>query len=36
MLEELAAYAENLGSTKEPQSGRQEYLESIMNNIMFG
>jgi xylose isomerase len=35
-LEELAAYAEKLGSTSEPQSGRQEYLEGIMNNIMFG
>ena len=34
-LEELAAYAENLGSTTEPQSGRQEYLESVLNNIMF-
>ena len=34
-LEELAAYAENLGSTIEPQSGRQEYLESVINNVMF-
>ena len=35
-LEELAAYAEKLGSTTQPQSGRQEYLESVLNNVMFG
>ena len=34
-LEELSAYAENLGNTKEPQSGRQEYLESVLNSVMF-
>lgn len=32
---ELAEYAEKLGSTNEPQSGRQESLEGIINNIMF-
>ena len=32
---ELAEYAEKLGSTTEPQSGRQEYLEGIINSIMF-
>ncbi len=35
-LEELAAYAEKLGSTKEPKSGRQEYLNSIINSVLFG
>ena len=34
-LEELAVYAEKLGSTTQPQSGRQEYLESVLNNVMF-
>lgn len=34
-LEELAAYAENLGAPELPGSGRQEYLESIVNNILF-
>ena len=34
-LEELAAYAERLANTSEPQSGRQEYLQSIVNNVMF-
>ena len=34
-LEELSEYAENLGSTKQPESGRQEYLESILNSVMF-
>ncbi len=34
-LEELAAYAEKLGAPKLPGSGRQEYLESIVNNILF-
>ena len=34
-LEELATYAENLGLTTEPKSGRQEYLESVLNNVMF-
>ena len=34
-LEELSAYAEQLGKTNEPESGRQEYLNSIINAIMF-
>jgi len=34
-LEELAAYAEQLGKTDEPASGRQEYLNSIINAVMF-
>ena len=35
-LEELAAYAEKLGVPKMPGSGKQEYLESIVNAILFG
>lgn len=31
-LEELAEYAESMGA---PGSGRQEYLESIVNNVLF-
>ena len=34
-LTELADYAINLGDTKNVQSGRQEYLESVMNSILF-
>ena len=34
-LEELAAYAENMGAPELPGSGRQEYLESIVNSILF-
>lgn len=34
-LEELSEYAENLGAPKLPGSGRQEYLEGIVNNILF-
>lgn len=34
-LSELADYAINMGDTKNVQSGRQEYLESIMNSILF-
>ena len=34
-LEELAAHAEQLGKTDEPASGRQEYLNSIINAVMF-
>ncbi|MBR6728746.1 MAG: xylose isomerase [Clostridia bacterium] len=34
-LEELAAYAEKLGHTKEPQSGRQEYLSGVLNSVLF-
>ena len=32
---ELAEYAENIGAPELPLSGRQEYLQSIINNIMF-
>ena len=35
-LEELADYAEALGAPALPQSGRQEYLQSIVNQIIFG
>jgi xylose isomerase len=35
-LEELAAYAENMGTPELPSSGRQEYLQAIVNNLMFG
>ena len=35
-LEELAAYAEELGNAKLPGSGRQEMLESIVNSVLFG
>ncbi len=34
-LSELSAYAEKLGNAKIPESGRQEYLESVINNILF-
>ena len=34
-LEQLAAYAEEMGAPKLPSSGRQEYLQSIVNEIMF-
>ena len=34
-LSELASYAENLGDAKNVESGRQEYLESVMNSILF-
>lgn len=34
-LEELAAYAENMGAPALPGSGRQEYLEAVVNNILF-
>ena len=35
-LEELSAYAVNLNIVNEKNSGRQEYLESVINDIMFG
>ena len=35
-LESLAAYAENMGAPALPGSGRQEYLESVVNSILFG
>ena len=34
-LEELASFAENMGAPTFPASGRQEYLQSIINEIMF-
>lgn len=34
-LEELAEYAEKLGAPELPGSGKQEYLESIINSILF-
>ena len=34
-LSELARIAENIGAPKLPSSGRQEYLEAIVNNILF-
>lgn len=35
-LEELAVYAEKLGAPELPSSGRQEYLQHIVNNVLFG
>ena len=35
-LEDLALEAEKMGSPKLPGSGRQEYLESIVNQVLFG
>jgi xylose isomerase len=35
-LESLAEYALNLNVVEDKNSGRQEYLESIINTIMFG
>jgi xylose isomerase len=34
-LEELSEYAEKLGKPALPSSGRQEYLESIVNSVLF-
>lgn len=34
-LTSLACYAESLGAPAMPDSGRQEYLQSIVNNILF-
>ena len=34
-LAELASYAEACGEAKLPESGRQEYLESVVNDILF-
>ena len=33
--EELAAYAKNIGAPELPESGREEYLEAIVSNILF-
>jgi xylose isomerase len=35
-LEELADYAQALGSPADPGSGRQEYLERVLNDVLFG
>ena len=35
-LQELAAYAEAIGAPKLPASGSQEYLQSIVNTVLFG
>ena len=35
-LEELAAYAEQMGAPALPGSGKQEYLESVVNSVLFG
>ena len=34
-LEELAARASDLKAPKVPASGRQEYLEGVLNNIIL-
>lgn len=34
-LEELSAYAETLGTPELPSSGNQEYLQHVVNNILF-
>lgn len=35
-LAELAAYAEEMGAPQLPGSGRQEHLERVVNEILFG
>jgi len=35
-LSELAAIAEELGAPALPASGKQEYLQSVVNQILFG
>lgn len=35
-LQELAAYAEEMGAPELPGSGRQEQLESVVNSVLFG
>ncbi len=35
-LEELSALAEQMGAPELPASGKQEYLESIVNQVLFG
>ena len=35
-LKELSDYAEKMGSPKMPGSGRQEYLQSALNQTLFG
>lgn len=34
-LEKLSAYAETLGAPELPSSGNQEYLQHVVNNILF-
>ena len=34
-LAELAQVAENMGAPELPSSGKQEYLQNIINQIMF-
>lgn len=34
-LAELAAYAEKMGSPRLPGSGKQEYLQAVVNNLFF-
>jgi xylose isomerase len=34
-LERLAAHAERLGKPTPPESGRQEYLQRLVNEILF-
>jgi xylose isomerase len=35
-LEDLAAYARTLKGDLIPASGKQEYLESVLNSVIFG
>lgn len=35
-LKELSEYAENLGKPEQPASGKQERLEAIVNQMLFG
>ena len=35
-LEELAEYAASLKAPEMPASGRQEYLQSVVNQVLFG
>lgn len=35
-LQELSDYAERLGQPEAPESGKQEYLESVVNQVLFG
>lgn len=35
-MEQLEAYALQLGDVTTNRSGRQEYLENIVNAVMFG
>lgn len=35
-LKELSAYAEKLGAPEQPSSGKQERLEAIVNQVLFG